>query len=74
VVGPSASRTRPTTRREAEFLRDQNGWTGVPKARTALGFAVENSWSPAETLMRWVWKVDAERRSPLCNMPISTPA
>jgi hypothetical protein len=55
---------------QAEFLAGQNGWTGIPRARKALGYAVENSWSPAETLMRLVWEVDAELPRPLCNVPI----
>jgi hypothetical protein len=55
---------------QAEFITHQNGWTGVPKARKALGFAVENSWSPQEVLMRLVWEVDAELPRPLCNTPI----
>ncbi len=55
---------------QAEFLGHQNGWTGIPKARKALGYAVENSWSPQETLMRLVWEVDAQLPRPLCNVPI----
>lgn len=55
---------------QAEFLSHQNGWTGVPKARKAIGYAQENSWSPAEVLMRLVWEVDAELPRPLCNQPI----
>jgi len=55
---------------QAEFFTHQNGWTGIPQARKALPFADENSWSPAETLMRLVWVVDAELPPPLCNRPI----
>ncbi len=55
---------------QAEFFTHQNGWTGIPKARKALAFAAENSWSPQETLMRLVWEVDAELPRPLCNVPI----
>lgn len=55
---------------QAEFLSHQNGWTGVPKARKAIGFADENSWSPAEVLMRLVWQVDAELPRPLTNRPV----
>lgn len=55
---------------QAEFVGHQNGWTGVPRAREALPFATENSWSPAETFMRLVWEVDADLPRPLCNRPI----
>ena len=57
---------------QAEFVRHQNGWTGVPHARQALPFADENSWSPAETLMRLVWEVDAELPRPMCNVSRSS--
>lgn len=55
---------------QAELLSHQNGWTGVPQARKALGFAEENSWSPAEGFMRLVWEHDLELPRPLCNRPI----
>ncbi len=55
---------------QAELLGHQNGWTGIPKARKALGHADENSWSPQETLMRLVWEIDAELPRPLCNVPL----
>lgn len=55
---------------QAEFFTHQNGWTGIPQARKALAFADENSWSPAETIMRLVWVVDAELPRPLCNRPV----
>ncbi len=55
---------------QAELLSHQNGWTGVPQARKAHAFADENSWSPAEVLMRLVWEVDAELPRPLTNRPV----
>jgi hypothetical protein len=55
---------------QTEFLSHQNGWTGIPQARKALQFADENSWSPAETLMRLTWVIDAELPPPLCNQPV----
>lgn len=47
-------------------------WTGVPQCREALGHADENSWSPTEVEMRWIWTVDARRPRPLCNRPVFT--
>lgn len=55
---------------QAEFFTHQNGWTGIPKARKALPYANENSWSPQEVLMRLVWEIDADLPRPLCNQPI----
>ena len=55
---------------QAEFFTHQNGWTGMPQARKAYAFADENSWSPAEVLMRLVWEVDAELPRPLTNRPV----
>jgi hypothetical protein len=48
----------------------QNAWTGVPRAREALGWCQENSWSPREPAMRRVWEVVAGRPRPLCNAPV----
>ncbi|MBB6628459.1 hypothetical protein H5V45_14135 [Nocardioides sp. KIGAM211] len=45
-------------------------WTGIPRARDALGLMQENSWSPAEVDLRLVWTVDAGLGIPLCNVPI----
>ena len=45
-------------------------WTGIPRCREALGHADENSWSPMEVEIRWIWTVDAERPRPLCNRPV----
>ena len=45
-------------------------WTGIPRARRALDLADENSWSPAETLMRLVWMLDAGLPRPMCNVAI----
>ena len=46
------------------------GWTGVPLCREALELADENVWSPTETDMKLVWKLDAGLPRPLCNVPI----
>ena len=48
----------------------QNGWTGVPLARKAVGNASENIWSPAESSMRMRWVQDAGLPTPLANRPL----
>ncbi len=52
------------------FLPGLQAWTGVPMLREALPWVDENSWSPQETRMRWVWQVEAGLPRPLCNQPI----
>ena len=44
--------------------------TGIGQARRALGMAVENSWSPQETVMRLVWKGWGPTCRLLCNVPV----
>ena len=57
--------------REAwDYALAHPGWTGVPQARDALPFADENSWSPLETDLRMIWRIDAGLSQPLCNRPI----
>jgi hypothetical protein len=46
------------------------GWTGVPRAREALAYADENSWSPWESRLRLVWQLDAGLERPLTNRPL----
>ncbi|MCW2816617.1 MAG: hypothetical protein JWN84_4072 [Nocardioides sp.] len=53
-----------------EFLATQNGWTGIPRARDAMPWAQENSWSPQEVHLRWVWEVEAGLPRPRCNAPV----
>ena len=43
---------------------------GIRLLREALALAEENSWSPMESEMRVLWRVDAGRPKPLCNAPI----
>lgn len=45
-------------------------WTGIPQMRSALDFADENAWSPAEVDMRMVWVLDLGLPRPLCNRPV----
>jgi hypothetical protein len=49
------------------------GWTGIPRCRDALPYADENSWSPREVAMRFVWTEDASLPRPLCNVPVFGP-
>jgi hypothetical protein len=59
------------SRREVmAYAAELQGWTGIPQCREALTLADENSWSPMETDMRMVWRLDAELPRPLCNVPI----
>lgn len=43
---------------------------GVQQLRDALTLASENSWSPAETSMRLIWQLDAQRPAPLANRAV----
>jgi hypothetical protein len=45
-------------------------WTGIPQCRDAIPYADENSWSPTEVDMRWVWTNVAGLPRPLCNHPV----
>ena len=54
----------------SDYAARLNGWTGVPRCREAIPLADENSWSPRETLMRLVWKLDAGLPRPRCNVPV----
>ncbi|WP_139977753.1 hypothetical protein [Nocardioides litoris] len=48
----------------------QNGMTGVPQAREAIGWAEENVWAPDELWVSWVWQALAGMPRPLCNVPV----
>lgn len=48
----------------------QNGMNGVPQAREAVPFAVENAWSPAEIDLVATWVLDGGRPLPWCNRPV----
>lgn len=54
----------------AAYAATLNGWTGIPKAREALGLASENAWSPREVAMGHVWMVDAELPQVRYNCPV----
>ncbi|CAM3328843.1 hypothetical protein NODU109028_11915 [Nocardioides dubius] len=44
---------------------------GIARARSCLACLDENSWSPQEVRMRWIW-LAAELPRPLCNTPVFT--
>ncbi len=54
----------------AEFVGRHVGWPGIRLARLALALADENSWSPRETLMRFIWECVAGFPRPLTNVPV----
>jgi hypothetical protein len=54
----------------ADFMARHVGWPGIRRARSALSLADENSWSPRETLMRYVWMCVAALPRPLTNRPV----
>jgi hypothetical protein len=53
-----------------DYVLEHPGWTGIPRARQAMGLVEENSWSPWETRCRLVWVLDAVLPPPLCNRPL----
>lgn len=52
------------------YALTQTAWTGIPRLRKVHELADENSWSPAETMMRLVWMLDAGLPRPLSNHPV----
>jgi hypothetical protein len=44
--------------------------TGIEQARKAVGLAVENSWSPQETVMRLAWAAWRPESVLVCNCPV----
>lgn len=43
---------------------------GTPRVRAALALASEHSWSPNETRMHMVWRLDARLPAPRLNRPL----
>jgi hypothetical protein len=54
----------------AQYVEHRPAWTGVPRVRTAVGLATNDSRSPAESRMRLVWQLDAMLPEPICNPPL----
>lgn len=53
-----------------EFLARHKGWRGVVQGRAAVRLADENSLSPRETDLNWLWVVEAGLPAPRRNAPI----
>ena len=52
------------------FIRDHVGWPGIRQARAACDLADENSWSPREVWLRFVWMCEAGFPRPSMNTPV----
>jgi hypothetical protein len=52
------------------FEAVNTGWTGIDRFRIGIRDMDENSWSPAETAMRRIWRHDAGLPRPWCNHPV----
>jgi hypothetical protein len=53
-----------------EYVGHHAGWPGIRQARSACQLADENTWSPRETWLRWVWMCEAGFPRPLMNQPV----
>lgn len=57
--------------KEAADLASRLGtWTGIPQARSVLPGAEENTWSPTEVSMRWIWTEVAGLPRPRANVAV----
>ncbi|RLV50474.1 hypothetical protein D9V37_00305 [Nocardioides mangrovicus] len=54
----------------ASYVWHRHAWTGVPLVREVLPWAIDESRSPMETLLRLCWEIDAGLPRPLCNVPV----
>ncbi len=52
------------------YARTRRGARGVQMVLEALGYAVDDSWSPMETRLRLIWLIDAGWDRPLCNRAV----
>ena len=52
------------------FIRDHVGWPGIRQARAACDLADENSWSPREVWLRFLWMCEAGFPRPSMNTPV----
>ncbi len=57
----------------AGYVGLRQAWTGVIQARKAVGLASDDSRSPQESWMRYLWVVEAALPRPLCNQPVFGP-
>lgn len=65
-----AAAARTSIRRMREYVEAHPAWTGVQRARDAIGLADELGRSPQETRLRLMWQLDAGRPRPLVNPPL----
>ena len=52
------------------YVETRSGWEGVQQVRDALALADEDSRSPNETRMRFIWQINAGFPRPLVNRPV----
>lgn len=53
-----------------EYASARYGWRAVRLVRRALDLASEHSWSPQETRLRLIWRLDAGLPDPRPNCPV----
>ncbi len=71
VAADMAAYSDLVSRREATAIAYANpGWDGIGPMRDSLDDMEENAWSPAEVVMRVVWRERAGLPRPLCNRPV----
>jgi hypothetical protein len=52
------------------YVAQRKAWTGVPRARLAVGLARDDCRSPQEHRMVMIWALDAGFGRPLCNVEV----
>ncbi len=71
IAADMAAYSDLVSRPEAAAMAYANpGWDGIAQMRDPLDDMDENSWSPAEVVMRTVWRDMARLPRPLCNHPV----
>ncbi len=71
IAADMAAYSDLVSRSEAVAMAYANpGWDGIAQMRDPLDGMDENSWSPAEVVMRTVWCDVARLPRPLCNHPV----
>ena len=70
AIDMAAAAEITSVRRVQAYTDLQAGTKGVRQVRAALELADEDSRSPNETRMRWMWRIDAGLPRPLANQPV----
>ncbi|GAB4012968.1 hypothetical protein [Nocardioides ultimimeridianus] len=70
VIDMAAARDLIDLEGLGEYVARLPARPGIKQLRTALSLADENVWSPMESTLRVLWRVDARRPRPLCNRPV----